>query len=213
MTVLKEAGPLFEVLGDLSPAGHRGIEVLARRLGSALDPTLIVHDAKTGSEVPSLYRDDSPGCQTDARLTHVFKDAGDFVIEVRDSTHRGGGDFWYRLRVGDFPSAITPMPLANGSSPAGPGLQETAAAEKQIAAAAASRSQPAALATRALPACLFRRLRTAAVLPWMRVTLARGMVRRAFFFCVSMARGDRLVMTVLVGLAGTRRSGAGWRFL
>jgi hypothetical protein len=97
---------------SVKPGQRVAIEVLARRLGSSLDPVIFMHDAKTGMEIPSLYSDDSPGCQTDCRLTHTFKEAGEYVIEVRDSTHRGGGDFWYRLRVGDFPSAITPMPLA-----------------------------------------------------------------------------------------------------
>lgn len=95
------------------PPGYRlCLEVLARRLGSALDPIILLHDAKTGRELPSLYCDDAPGLQTDARLTHTFKDGGEFIIEVRDSTHRGGATSIYRLRVGNFPSAITPMPLA-----------------------------------------------------------------------------------------------------
>jgi invasion protein IalB len=97
---------------SVKPGQRVCIEVLARRLGSALDPIILMHDGKAGHEIPSLYSDDAPGCQTDSRLTHTFKEGGDFVIEVRDSTHRGGGDFFYRLRVGDFPSAITPMPLA-----------------------------------------------------------------------------------------------------
>ncbi len=72
----------------------------------------MIYDAKTGREIPSLYRDDSPGCQTDCRLTHTFAQGGEFLIEIRDSTHRGGAEYWYRLRVGDFPSAIAPFPLA-----------------------------------------------------------------------------------------------------
>ncbi len=94
-------------------AGQRlTIEVLARRIGSSLDPIILMHDAKTGREIPSLYSDDAPGLQSDARLTHTFKEAGDYLVEVRDSTHRGGADYWYRLRVGDFPSVIATMPLA-----------------------------------------------------------------------------------------------------
>ena len=48
-----------------------------------------------------------------------------------------------------------------------------------------------ALAERAMPDSFFNRLRAAGVLPWMRVTLARGMTRRAFFFCVSTLRAER----------------------
>lgn len=95
------------------PAGYRlTLEVLARRLGSTLDPIILLHDAKSGRELPSLYSDDAPGLQTDARFSHVFKEGGEFIVEVRDSTHRGGADYWYRLRIGDFASAIATLPLA-----------------------------------------------------------------------------------------------------
>jgi hypothetical protein len=105
-----ETSEFFKIA--VKPGQRVAIEVLARRLGSALDPVILMHDVKTGREIPSLYSDDSPGCQTDCRLTHTFKEGGEFLIEVRDSTHRGGPDYWYRLRVGDFPTAITPYPLA-----------------------------------------------------------------------------------------------------
>jgi hypothetical protein len=92
-------------------AGQRlSFEVLGRRLGSAFDPQLSVVDARTGREV--AYSNDSPGLQSDARLTHTFKEAGDYLVEVRDVTFRGGPDFSYRLRIGDFPCATTPVPMA-----------------------------------------------------------------------------------------------------
>ena len=103
------------------------VEVLARRLGSPLDPVLLFHDA-TGRELPSLYADDTPGLQSDARLTHTFPTNGEVIVEVRDTTFRGGADFAYRLRVGNFPGATTAFPLAveRGKSAdigfAGPGL-------------------------------------------------------------------------------------------
>ena len=94
-------------------AGQRvTIETLGRRLGSAIDPIILLHDAKTGRELPGLYSDDAPGLQSDARLTHTFKEAGEFLIEVRDSTHRGGPDFFYRLRLGDFPAVLSAIPSA-----------------------------------------------------------------------------------------------------
>ena len=94
-------------------AGQRlTFEVLGRRLGSAFDPIILLHDVKSGRELPGLYSDDAPGLQTDARLTHVFKEAGDFLVEIRDTTHRGGADFFYRLRIGDFPAAIAALPVA-----------------------------------------------------------------------------------------------------
>ncbi len=87
-------------------------EVLARRIGSPLDPIVVLHDAKTKRELVNLYADDTPGLQGDCRLTHTFKEAGEILVEVRDTTHRGGGDFTYRLRIGEFPGATTAFPLA-----------------------------------------------------------------------------------------------------
>jgi hypothetical protein len=94
-------------------AGQRlSFEVHGRRLGSALDPQIALYSARTGKELADGYSNDAPGCQTDPRLTYTFKEAGDYLVEVRDVMYRGGGDFWYRLRVGDFPCATTPLPMA-----------------------------------------------------------------------------------------------------
>jgi hypothetical protein len=87
-------------------------EVLARRIGSPLDPIVVLHDAKTKRELVDLYADDTPGLQSDCRLTHTFKEAGEYLVEVRDTTYRGGPDFFYRLRIGEFPAATTAFPLA-----------------------------------------------------------------------------------------------------
>jgi hypothetical protein len=86
-------------------------EVLGRRLGSAFDPQLTLYDA-AGRELPAGHSNDAPGLQTDPRLTYTFKAAGDYVVAVRDVSWRGGPDFHYRLRIGDFPCATTPLPLA-----------------------------------------------------------------------------------------------------
>jgi hypothetical protein len=94
-------------------AGERvSFEVLGRRLGSALDPQLTLYDPRTGKELPGGHSNDAPGLQTDPRLTYTFKEAGDYLVEVRDVSYRGGDDFHYRLRIGDFPCATTPVPLA-----------------------------------------------------------------------------------------------------
>src|SRR5207247_8977916 len=55
---------------------------------------------------------DALGLQTDSGLTYTFKEAGEYALEIRDVTYRGGPDFWYRLRVGDFPCATAPIPMA-----------------------------------------------------------------------------------------------------
>jgi hypothetical protein len=94
-------------------AGQRvSFEVLGRRLGSAFDPQITLYDPRTGRELPGAHSNDAPGLQTDPRLTYVFKEAGDYVLEVRDVMYRGGADYWYRLRIGDFPCATAPIPMA-----------------------------------------------------------------------------------------------------
>jgi hypothetical protein len=94
-------------------AGQRvSFEVLGRRLGSAFDPQITLYDPRTGRELPGGHSNDAPGLQTDPRLTYTFKDAGDYLLEVRDVMYRGGPDYWYRLRIGDFPCATTPLPMA-----------------------------------------------------------------------------------------------------
>jgi hypothetical protein len=91
-------------------AGERlTFEVLGRRLGSDLDPQLTLLD---GSGRELAYDNDAPGCQTDPRLTYTFKQGGDYLVEVKDVLYRGGADFWYRLRIGDFPCATVPLPMA-----------------------------------------------------------------------------------------------------
>jgi hypothetical protein len=115
-------------------AGQRvSFEVLGRRLGSAFDPEIRILHPKTGREL--TYSNDSPGLQTDSRLTYTFKDAGDYVLEIRDVAYKGGPDYWYRIRIGDFPCACTPIPMAikrGGKASvqfAGPNVEGVAAVE------------------------------------------------------------------------------------
>jgi len=108
--VTAEANDYYKVTAK---AGERiSFEVLGRRLGSAFDPQLTLFDAKSGRELPGGHSNDAPGLQTDPRLTYTFKDAGDYLVEIRDVSYRGGEDFIYRLRIGDFPCATTPLPMA-----------------------------------------------------------------------------------------------------
>jgi hypothetical protein len=117
-------------------AGQRlSFEVLGRRLGSQFDPQLALLDARSSHELPGAYSNDSPGMQTDPRLRYTFKTAGDYLVAIRDVSYRGGDDFNYRLRIGDFPCATTPLPLAvkHGSKVAvqfaGPNVEQVAPVE------------------------------------------------------------------------------------
>ncbi|MGQ0636228.1 MAG: PPC domain-containing protein [Planctomycetaceae bacterium] len=97
-------------------AGQRlSFEVLARRLGSPLDPMIRLLDSK-GREV--AYNDDAAGIGADSQLSFAFAQAGEYVLEVRDIRYQGGDKFHYRLRIGDFPlvSAAYPLGIQRGSS-------------------------------------------------------------------------------------------------
>lgn len=92
-------------------AGQRlSFDCIARRLGSAIDAQMTVYDAKTMREL--AFDNDSPGCQTDPRITYTFKEAGEYLVEVSDVLKRGGAEFFYWLRIGDFPLATTTFPMA-----------------------------------------------------------------------------------------------------
>jgi hypothetical protein len=40
-----------------------------------------------------------------------FEDGGEHFVELRDVTYRGGDEYRYRLRIGEFPLASVPFPL------------------------------------------------------------------------------------------------------
>lgn len=111
--VLGRADPEVSDYYKLTVAANQRltIEVIGRRLGSQFDPQITLFDA-AGKELPGGHSNDAPGLQTDARLSYTFKQGGDVVVAIRDVSYRGGADFHYRLRVGDFPCATTPLPLA-----------------------------------------------------------------------------------------------------
>ena len=90
-------------------AGQRlSLEIFARRIGSALDPTLRLFSA-SGREI--AYSDDLPGLSEDAQIDYTFVKAGDYVVAVEDNMNQGGGNYPYHLRIGDFPGAVVATPL------------------------------------------------------------------------------------------------------
>lgn len=105
------------VMGSLSrnyykfkaEAGQQlSFEVLARRIGSPLDPMIRILDT-AGHEL--TYSDDEPGLSADSQLSYKFEKAGEYLVEVRDIRYQGGGNYVYRLRVGDFPCINVPFPM------------------------------------------------------------------------------------------------------
>ncbi len=87
---------------------HLTAEVIAQRVGSALDPAIRLLDAQ-GQEL--AYSDDEPGVGADSRLSYRFGEAGSYLIEVRDIRYQGSAAHRYRLRLGDFPLCSTTYPL------------------------------------------------------------------------------------------------------
>lgn len=85
------------------------IEIVAARLGSKLDSVVRVLDAR-GRVV--AQNDDAPGLRADSFVSFTASETGDCFVEVRDVNYGGGPDFFYRLRIGDFPLATTMFPVA-----------------------------------------------------------------------------------------------------
>lgn len=91
-------------------AGQRlSFEVVAKRISSQLDPLLRLLDAQ-GNVLAEV--DDDIVVGADARMSYQFKEAGEYRLELRDIRYGGGGTFFYRLRIGDFPLVAAPFPAA-----------------------------------------------------------------------------------------------------
>lgn len=101
------AGLSWQFFRFPAKAGQRlSFEVVARRIGSSLDPFMRLLDAK-GREL--AYNDDTPGLSGDSSIVHTFKEDGEYTLELRDIKYGGG---FYRLRIGDIPIATVAYPLA-----------------------------------------------------------------------------------------------------
>jgi hypothetical protein len=97
--------------------GRRGtrvvVDALCSRIGSGVDP-MIRLTKSDGRFIASA--DDTPGLLTDASLTAVLPEDGDYVLEFCDSRFAGTGRAVYRLLVGGVPFAgeLYPMVLPRG---------------------------------------------------------------------------------------------------
>jgi len=89
-------------------AGQRvSFEAVGNRFGTDADPLVTVRDA--GGRIVAEH-DNDPGLYFDCRFEHVFKDAGTYTVEVRDSRFHGSENWQYVLRMGRFPAARTALP-------------------------------------------------------------------------------------------------------
>ncbi len=85
------------------------IEVEARRLGSGLDPVLAVYDA--AGRLLAADADAASLAGGDRRLVFDPPADGEYVAALSDARYSGGGDAFYRLRIGPFAVAEAIFPL------------------------------------------------------------------------------------------------------
>jgi hypothetical protein len=84
------------------------VDAQCARIGSGVDPQIRL---TTAGRTYIASADDSPGLVTDARLTAVLPEDGDYVVELSDTRYQGGGRPIYRLVIGPVPSADEVYPL------------------------------------------------------------------------------------------------------
>ena len=91
------------------------VDAQCARIGSGIDPTIRLTTA-AANRAYVASADDSPGLLTDARLTAVLPEDGDYVVEISDSRYQGASRPVYRLVIGAVPMAEEVYPL--GGRPA-----------------------------------------------------------------------------------------------
>ncbi|MEX2299832.1 MAG: hypothetical protein WD733_02780, partial [Bryobacterales bacterium] len=84
------------------------LEVEARRVGSAVDPMLVVRDA---SGQVMTRNNDAAGIWPDARLEFTFPADGDYFVEIHDARFSAQAQNFYRLKAGPLQYAESMFPL------------------------------------------------------------------------------------------------------
>jgi len=93
----------------LNPEDRIAVEVEALRLGGALfDPKIRIFGPE-GHE--RIAEDDTQLFLQDCGVVYTATETGRHLIAISDSAYRGGGNFYYRMHIGQFPRpfAVTPM--------------------------------------------------------------------------------------------------------
>lgn len=92
------------------------LEVEGLRLGYTIfDPYVAIIDK---DRFEKAYSDDTILFRQDGYCSYVAEYDGDYYVAVRDSSYRGGGNYYYRLHVGSFrrPDVVYPAGGRIGSS-------------------------------------------------------------------------------------------------
>ena len=84
------------------------LEIEAIRLsGPLFDPYVAILDSNRFEVATS---DDTELLLQDSTLSMIVPNDGKYYIEVRESSYRGGNNFYYRLHVGNFPRPLIAFP-------------------------------------------------------------------------------------------------------
>ena len=93
---------------ELAAGQKLAVELEGIRLGTEFfDPFIAILDANRFELARS---DDNPLLQQDGICAIVAKEAGKYIIEVRESSYGGNGNCQYRLHVGSFPRPLAVIP-------------------------------------------------------------------------------------------------------
>ncbi|MDB5349379.1 MAG: hypothetical protein JWN86_626 [Planctomycetota bacterium] len=84
------------------------VDAQCARIGSGVDPQIRL---TTAGRKFLEAADDTPGLLTDARLSAVLPEDGEYVVEISDSKYQGGGRPIYRLLIGPVPVAAEVFPI------------------------------------------------------------------------------------------------------
>lgn len=104
---LARAGEVDHYRIALKAGEELGVQALASS-GSKIEPVLALENA-----AGSLLAESANGS-----LGYIAKEAGDYVLAIRDRDYRGGGEFTYRLQIGQIPivTSYTPLGIPRGAS-------------------------------------------------------------------------------------------------
>lgn len=82
------------------------IDIFAQRIGSPLDSYMVLYDPNGNEVVKSL-----DGNGLDSFIDYTTQQAGKYSLHVRDVRYQGGGNYLYRLNIGELPYLQSIFPL------------------------------------------------------------------------------------------------------
>lgn len=81
-------------------------DIFAQRIGSPLDSYMVLYDPNGTEVVKSL-----DGNGLDSFIEYTTQQAGKYTLHIRDVRYQGGGNYLYRLNIGELPYLQSVFPL------------------------------------------------------------------------------------------------------